>query len=231
MAGFWFQDMGEWIVTTKMAKTNRLKPAHEPFCIVQKPYEQSLDYNEQKWGVGRINIEGARIPWDRKPPKGWVAGGIFRRTFGGQGNTKGSGATYGTQDANPNGRYPSNVVGYLDEDHLKFFYAPGVSREEKGYYNDHPTTKPIALMGWLIKIYSQPGSTVLDPFMGSGSTGLAAIREGRNFLGIDLSPHYVDIARRRFEEELEVGRWSGELSVQTGSDSKDMAGSSVQAAK
>jgi alkanesulfonate monooxygenase SsuD/methylene tetrahydromethanopterin reductase-like flavin-dependent oxidoreductase (luciferase family) len=83
MAGFWFQDMGEWIVTTKMAKTNRLKPAHEPFCIVQKPYEQSLDYNEQKWGVGRINIEDARIPWDKKPRKGWVAGGIFRRTFGG----------------------------------------------------------------------------------------------------------------------------------------------------
>lgn len=67
--------------------------------------------------------------------------------------------------------------------------------------------------------------------MGSGSTGLAAIREGRNFLGIDLSPHYVDIARRRFKEELEVGTWSGELSVQAGSDAKDMACSSAQAVK
>ena len=67
--------------------------------------------------------------------------------------------------------------------------------------------------------------------MGSGSTGLAAVREGRNFLGIDLSPHYVDIPRRRFEEELEVGTCSGELSVQAGSDAKDMAGSSVQAVK
>ena len=67
--------------------------------------------------------------------------------------------------------------------------------------------------------------------MGSGSTGLAAVREGRNFLGIDLSPHYVDIARRRFEEELEVGAWSGELSVQVEPDTKDMAGSSVQAVK
>jgi len=212
-AGFWIQDMGEWIVTTKMAKTNRLKPAHEPFCIAQKPYERSLDENEQKWGVGHINIEDARIPWDKKPPKRWVAGGIFRRTFGGEGNTSGSHMTYGTQDANPNGRYPSNVVGYLDEDRLKFFYAPRVSRIEKGYYNDHPTTKPIALMEWLVKIFAPRGRTVLDPFVGSGTTGLAAVQSGRNFVGIDISPHYIGIAQRRLEEHLAASTWEGSLQV------------------
>jgi DNA modification methylase len=156
---------------------------------------------------------------------------FFRWTFGGEGNTKGTAATYGTQEADPNGRYPSNVVGYLDEDHLKFFYAPRVSREEKGYYNDHPTTKPIALMEWLIKIYSPPGSTVLDPFMGSGSTGLAAVRSARSFLGIDLSSHYVGIAQRRFEEEIAVGRWSGRLSVKTEADSKTSGGGVGEAVK
>ena len=54
--------MGEWIITTKMAKTNRLKPAHEPICMAQKPYEQCLDYNEKQWGVGYINVEDAENP-------------------------------------------------------------------------------------------------------------------------------------------------------------------------
>ena len=52
-------------------------------------------------------------------------------------------------------------------------------------------------MAYLIKIYSPVNSTVLDPFCGSGSTGVAAIRENRNFVGMDLSAHYTEIATRR----------------------------------
>ena len=72
---------------------------------------------------------------------------------------------------------------------------------------------------------------VLDPYMGSGSTGLAAVLSGRSFVGIDISEHYVSIAQRRFEEQIASGAWSGELSVQVEPDTKDMAGSSVQAVK
>jgi DNA modification methylase len=72
---------------------------------------------------------------------------------------------------------------------------------------------------------------VLDQFMGSGSTGLAAVRLGRSFIGIDRSPHYVDIARRRFEEEIAMGTWSGQLSVHAGSDTQIVAGSVKEAAK
>ena len=62
---------------------------------------------------------------------------------------------------------------------------------------DHPSPKPLAAMRLLIKHYTKPGQTVLDPFMGSGSTGVAAIMEGRNFIGIELDARYYRIAERR----------------------------------
>ena len=64
-------------------------------------------------------------------------------------------------------------------------------------HNHHPTVKPTALMRWLVRLVTPPGGTVLDPFMGSGSTGKAAALEGFGFIGIDTNPEYVEIARRR----------------------------------
>lgn len=63
--------------------------------------------------------------------------------------------------------------------------------------NDHPTVKPVDLMRWLCRLVTPPGGTILDPFLGSGSTGMAALDEGFRFIGIDLEAHYLDIARRR----------------------------------
>ncbi len=63
--------------------------------------------------------------------------------------------------------------------------------------NDHPTVKPVDLMRWLCRLITPPGGIVLDPFLGSGSTGMAALDEGFRFVGIDLEPHYIEIARRR----------------------------------
>ena len=63
--------------------------------------------------------------------------------------------------------------------------------------NHHPTVKPLALMRYLVRMVTPPGGVVLDPFMGSGSTGCAAMLENMRFVGIDLTPEYVDIAERR----------------------------------
>ena len=200
-AGFVIKDQIMWMTTTKMPKFNRLKPAHEPIVVAQKPYEGSLKSNYEKWGCGLIDTETTRVPWDKKPPKGWVAQGAKRRTFGKDGKTTGSGKEFGTVDANPNGRYPSNIIGEVQTEHQKYFYAPRATRKEKGTDNDHPTVKPVDLMSYLIKIYSPENSIVLDPFCGSGTTGVAAIRENREFVGIDLSQHYCDIAKKRIETE------------------------------
>lgn len=63
--------------------------------------------------------------------------------------------------------------------------------------NTHPTVKPLNLMRYLCKLVTPPGGTVLDPFMGSGSTGLAALSEGFRFIGIEREPDYFEIAEKR----------------------------------
>ena len=65
--------------------------------------------------------------------------------------------------------------------------------------NNHPTVKPIALMAYLIKLITPVGGTVLDPFMGSGSTGCAAAQEGFDFIGIEMDENYVEVAKARIE--------------------------------
>lgn len=65
--------------------------------------------------------------------------------------------------------------------------------------NHHPTVKPIALMRYLCRLVTQPGGTVLDPFMGSGSTGCGAVQEGFAFTGVEIDADYLEIASRRIE--------------------------------
>ena len=69
--------------------------------------------------------------------------------------------------------------------------APSIDR------NNHPTVKPIALMEYLIKLVSREGHTILDPFMGSGSTGIACKKLNRHFIGIEREPEYLKIAEAR----------------------------------
>ena len=69
---------------------------------------------------------------------------------------------------------------------------------------NHPTEKSVDLCRWLIRSYSNPGDTVLDPAMGSGTTGVAAIQEGMNFVGIERDPHYYEIASRRIAEAKQL---------------------------
>lgn len=64
----------------------------------------------------------------------------------------------------------------------------------------HPTEKPVPLMQTLVESYSTPGDTILDPFMGSGTTGVACVETGRNFIGIEINEDYCNIARKRIAE-------------------------------
>ncbi len=73
---------------------------------------------------------------------------------------------------------------------------PGKSGSAKAR-NHHPTVKPVELMRWLVKLITPPGGTVLDPFAGSGSTGIAALRENFSFIGIEQDESYCEIARVR----------------------------------
>ena len=67
----------------------------------------------------------------------------------------------------------------------------------KRVYGEHPTQKPVPLLAWLIRTYTNKDDIVLDPFMGSGSTGVACVQEGRRFIGIEREAAYAAIAEER----------------------------------
>lgn len=97
---------------------------------------------------------------------------------------------------------PTNPDGMLTG-----FYENGESNETgssyinkpKGAGNNHPTVKPVALMKYLVKLVTPEGGKVLDPFTGSGSTGMAVVELGHEFTGCELDPAYADIARARIQ--------------------------------
>ena len=89
-------------------------------------------------------------------------------------------------------------------DGKRFIYCAKASKRDRGEGNTHPTVKPTDLMRYLCRLVTPPGGLVLDPFMGSGSTGKAAMREGLRFIGCEMSPEYLEIARARIESAIKV---------------------------
>lgn len=95
------------------------------------------------------------------------------------------------------------VTGFGDKGSAaRFFYCAKTAKKDRGEGNYHPTVKPTDLMAYLCRLVTPPGGVVLDPFMGSGSTGKAAMREGFQFIGCELDPEYMAIAKARIEHEL-----------------------------
>ena len=75
-----------------------------------------------------------------------------------------------------------------------------VEKPPKSDGNGHPTVKPVRLVEHLIRLFSEPGQVVLDPFLGSGTTAVAALRTGRACIGIEINPDYIAIAEQRLQE-------------------------------
>lgn len=86
----------------------------------------------------------------------------------------------------------------------RFFYCAKASRAERGEGNRHPTVKPIALMRWLVRLVSAPGDTVLDPFGGSGTTGVACLAEGRRCLLVEQDAGHCETARKRAADPVDA---------------------------
>jgi len=199
-----------------------LKPAFEPALLARKPLIGTVAANVLKHGTGALNIDGCRYaygdpawPGPQEGDGGWGGGGSKMHEGG---LSKAGG------DARPAlGRWPANIYvcpkpsraerergcerlpgGNSAIDHhgagTKALNNPhaGAGRTADRVKNYHPTVKPIGVMQWLCRLVGgQKGSVILDPFMGSGTTGIAAISEGFQFIGIEQSAEYMDICEAR----------------------------------
>jgi site-specific DNA-methyltransferase (adenine-specific)/modification methylase len=86
---------------------------------------------------------------------------------------------------------------------LQHEWHGSLKASERGQKRVHPHQKPIAVMRWCLeRLKLKPGSTILDPYMGSGTTGVAAVELGFNFVGVELDPAYFAIAERRIAEAV-----------------------------
>lgn len=96
----------------------------------------------------------------------------------------------------------SNYNDFTYQPHISENYYPTTLLEIPlpRFKNGHPTQKPVDLLEYLIKTYTNEGETVLDNCMGSGSTGVACVNTNRNFIGIELDEHYFQVAKKRIEE-------------------------------
>lgn len=192
-----------------------LKPAHEPICMARKPLsEKTIARNVLTYETGGINIDECRIgDTSGRFPANLIHDNSeeLRKCFP---ETK-SGTI--SKNYKQKKRFDVGEKGKgsnLDESNcygdsgnaLRFFksinYCAKASRKERGEYNKHLTVKPIALMEYLVKMTTKEGGTVLDPFMGSGTTGIACVNLDRYFIGIEIDPVYFKLAERRIGESL-----------------------------
>ena len=204
-----------------------LKPAHEPIVMARKPLsEKSIADNVLKHGTGGINIDGCRIKGDTNiKTRVRKAGSEFGQNSGWN-DHKNVDTTY---DPSKGRFPANVMHDGIEEDWARYFYCPKTSKSERNVglddlpdvihktvfkkiyrtsastkevnpiKNNHPTVKPQELMKYLCRLVTPKNGTVLDPFMGSGSTGMAAKDEGFDFIGIEKEKEYFKIAEKRIE--------------------------------
>jgi DNA modification methylase len=208
-AGLDVRDVLMWVYGQGTPKARKLpggvaamlKPAYEPILLARAPLVGTTPRNLGAWGTGALNIEASRVSGY------WPANLALSHAPDCTEVGCTSDCPAGLMDAARPDLRPSRLFYSakaskwereagceqlpLQSDRL--YSRPAVRLRR----NIHPTVKPLALMRWLVALVTPPGGVVLDPFAGSGSTGIAAVMEERLFLGIEREPKYVDIACAR----------------------------------
>ncbi len=176
-----------------------LKPAWEPICLARKPLIGTVAANVLAHGTGALNVDGCRVG-AREKPKVTDAkhAGHSHNSYG---KPSGGGKLL------PPGRWPANLLHDGSDEVLaafpageesaaRYFYTAKADKGDR-LGSKHPTVKPVDVMAWLTRLITPPGGVVLDPFAGSGTTGMACLREGFDAVLIEREAEYVaDINRR-----------------------------------
>ena len=220
-AGLEIRDQILWLYGSGVPKGPRLlgdrsttlKPAYEPVLLARAPLEGNTRQNVEAWGTGALDIGATRVRDEVRDPI--PIGTVLQRWPANLGLLHSLGCSRASCAGECAVRQIDDRTG---KDVARFFYAAKASRDEReaglrdcaptksGIFsqdrltpraNTHPTVKPLAVMRWLVRLLAPHYGVVLDPFSGSGSTGCAALLEGRQFVGVEREKSYAEIARRR----------------------------------
>jgi site-specific DNA-methyltransferase (adenine-specific) len=205
-----------------------LKPAHEPIVLARKPItEKSIAKNVLKWETGSLNIGDCRIGEDVIKTIGFGKTGFVATENFTPCNHTGrwpanimfdneAASFLDLQEMNASRFFYKSKPSKKDkEEGLDGFSTKKIVGRDSGQdernvpfknrtslkSNTHPTVKPTETMQYLVRLVTPPNGITIDPFFGSGSTGKACIREGFEFIGIEQSKEYFDIAVARCEYE------------------------------
>jgi len=185
-----------------------LKPAMELITVARKPLaEKTIVQNVLKYGTGGINIDACRVSAKGDSGGRWPANLLHDGSDEVVELFPNSTSNLSKRNRNKRRDTTQYCMGgdyetreYGDKGSAaRFFYCAKTSKKEKGECNNHPTVKPIMLMRYLVRLVTPKEGIVLDPFMGSGSTGIAAVLEGFKFVGVELDEGYYKIAVDRIE--------------------------------
>lgn len=215
-AGLHIHNQLLWVYTTGAVtnKHTQFKGSYEPIVLAQVPFKGALKRTVAQYGTGYIDFDAIRIPY--------ASAEDLERTLaknpGGKG--KFTSGVYGTdrpqQLVNPDGRHPADL--FLDpeiavmfgEDQRYFHICPKASARERNAgldgsgpsgmtKNPHPAVKPMEILRLLSAALCPAGGIILDPYMGSGSGGCAAVLEDCSYVGVEEDPIFFEVAGLRVD--------------------------------
>lgn len=191
-ASFLIRDCFIWLYTQNQPKAMSLNHFIDKLKI-DKEKKNILKEKLKGWKTPQIKSCFEPILMAQKKPEKTFLDNILKYNIG----------LFNTNVKIGKNMFPSNVlaVDEIDEIIDKYFLIPKPKKEEKGEYNTHKTVKPLSLCKYIIQLstYSE-NSVVLDPFIGSGTTAIAALECNKKYIGIEINHDYVDIALKRLKK-------------------------------
>jgi len=191
-AGFEIRDVFMWLYTQNQAKAMGVDHFIKKMNINKKAKEK-IKEKLNGWKTPQIKSCFEPIAMAQKPTDQTYLNNMLKYEVG----------LFNTNVKIGDNMYPANVftVASINELIDKTFLLPKPTKTEKGEYNDHKTVKPLAICEYLIKLSAfSKNAVVLDPFVGSGTTAVAAKKLGKNYIGIDANEKYVKISEKRLKE-------------------------------
>jgi site-specific DNA-methyltransferase (adenine-specific) len=183
-AGFHIRDMFIWLYKEGRAKG---------FSLSHFAKDSGKDLS-QNWKTPQVRGNYEPIVVAQKPPESTLMNNFLKYGTG----------LFNFSAKTEKGLTPSNVLQTEEIEGVPPIFLVSKPSKEERRDNDHPTVKPVELLRHLIRLTTQEGAVVFDPFIGSGSTAVAAILENRSFIGFEINEQYAKIALTRIEKVIQI---------------------------